>query len=55
MFVLDLDTSNSELALRFEDFSWNPSFLVELGCDSIPGNLVCLRSQVWGIASPMDA
>jgi hypothetical protein len=28
IFVLDLD---SIFGLRFEDFGWNPSFLVELG------------------------
>jgi hypothetical protein len=49
IFVLDLDPSNSGFVLGFEDFGWNPSFLVELGCDSIPGNLVCLTPQVLGI------
>jgi hypothetical protein len=29
-----------------EGFDWNPSFLVELGCESIPGDLVRLRAQV---------
>jgi hypothetical protein len=34
--------------LRLKDFGWNPSFLVELGCDSIPDDLVRLTSQVLG-------
>jgi hypothetical protein len=46
------DPSISEFGLRLKDFGWNPSFFVELGCDSIPGDLVRLRTQVWGIASP---
>jgi hypothetical protein len=29
--------------------------VVELGCDSILGALVCSRAQVFGIASPRDA
>jgi hypothetical protein len=36
IFVLDLDPSNFEFGLILEDFGWNPSFFVELGCDSIP-------------------
>jgi hypothetical protein len=45
--VLDLDPFNSGFGLGFEDFEWNPSFLVELS-DSIPGDLVSLRFQVLG-------
>jgi hypothetical protein len=48
IFVLDHDPSNSEFGIGLKDFGWNPSFLVELGCDSIPGDLVRLRSQVLG-------
>jgi hypothetical protein len=48
IFVLDHDPSNSEFGLRLKDFGWNPSYLVELGCDSIPDDLVHLRSQVLG-------
>jgi hypothetical protein len=48
IIVLNLDPSNPELALEFEDSGWNPSFLVELGCDLILNDLVCLRSQVLG-------
>jgi hypothetical protein len=54
IFVLDHDPSISGFGLRLKDSGWNPSFLVELGCDSIPGDLVRLRAQVWGIASPRD-
>jgi hypothetical protein len=46
--VLDHDPSNSEFGLRLKDFGWNPSFLVELSCDSIPDDLVRLRAQVLG-------
>jgi hypothetical protein len=53
IFVLDHDPSNSGFGLWLKDFGWNPSFFVELGCDSIPGDLVRLRA--WGIASPRDA
>jgi hypothetical protein len=52
IFVLDLDPSNSGFGLGFEDFGWNPSFLVELGCDSIPSDLLRLRSQVLGYSIP---
>jgi hypothetical protein len=31
IFVADLDPSNSGFGLGFEDFGWNPTFLVELG------------------------
>jgi hypothetical protein len=48
LFVLDLDPSNSGFGLGFEDFGWNLSLLVELDCDSIPGVLFRLRSQVLG-------
>jgi hypothetical protein len=44
IFVLDLDPPISDFGLRLKDFSWNPSFMVELSCDSIPSDLVCLRS-----------
>jgi hypothetical protein len=30
IFVLDLDPSNSGFGLGFDNFGWNPSFLVEL-------------------------
>jgi hypothetical protein len=46
-FVLDHDLPNSEFGLRFEDYSWNRSFLCELGRTSIPGNLVGLRALVF--------
>jgi hypothetical protein len=45
-FVHDLYPSNSGFGIRFEDFGWFPRFSVELGCDSIPSNLVRLRSHV---------
>jgi hypothetical protein len=48
IFVLDLDPTNSAFGLGFEDFRWNPSFLVELSCDLIPGDLVGLKAQVLG-------
>jgi hypothetical protein len=48
IFVLDHDPLISGFGLRLKDFGWNPSFLVELGCDSIPDDLVRLRSQVLG-------
>jgi hypothetical protein len=47
-FVLDHDPSISGFGLRLKNFDWNPSFLVDLGCDSIPGDLVCLWSQDLG-------
>jgi hypothetical protein len=53
--VLGLDPSNSGLVLGFENFGWNPSFLVKLSCDLIPGDLVHLRCKFWGIASTRDA
>jgi hypothetical protein len=46
IFVLDLDPPISGFGLQLKDFGWNPSFLVELGCDLIPGDLVHLSSQV---------
>jgi hypothetical protein len=52
IFVLDLDSSNAGFGLRFEDFSWNPSFVLELGSLSIPDDLVCLRPQVFGHSIP---
>jgi hypothetical protein len=30
IFALDLGPSNSRFGLGFEDFEWNPSFLVEI-------------------------
>jgi hypothetical protein len=48
IFVLDLDPPISGFDIRLNDFGWNPSFLVELGCDSIRGDLVHLRSQDLG-------
>jgi hypothetical protein len=52
IFVLDLDPSNSGFCLHFEDFAWNPGFLVELGLLSITSDLVCLRLQVFGYSIP---
>jgi hypothetical protein len=48
IFVLDLDPSNAGFDLQFKDFNWNHSFVIELGCDSIPNNLVGWRLQVFG-------
>jgi hypothetical protein len=48
IFVLDHDTSISGFGLRLKDFSWNTSFLVEVHCNSISGDLVRLRTQVLG-------
>jgi hypothetical protein len=50
--MLDLDPSNSEFDLGFEDFGWNPRFFVELGCDSIPDDLVGSRPHVLGYSIP---
>jgi hypothetical protein len=52
IFVLDLDPSNSRFDLRFQDFGWNPGFLVELGLWSIPSVLIGLRLQVFGYSIP---
>jgi hypothetical protein len=43
MFVLDLDPSNSGFRFQFEDFGWNPSFVLELGRILIPLVYVDLR------------
>jgi hypothetical protein len=48
IFVLDLDPPISGFGLCLKNFGWNPSFLVELGCDLIPNDLIHLRSQVLG-------
>jgi hypothetical protein len=50
--VLDLDPLISGFGLRLKNFGWDPSFLVELGCDSIPSDLVRLRAQVLGHSIP---
>jgi hypothetical protein len=46
IFVLDHDPSNSEFGLRLKDFSWKPSFVLELGRISIPLDSVGLRLQI---------
>jgi hypothetical protein len=46
IFVLDLDPSNSEFGLRFNDFSWKPSFALELGRISIPLGSLGLTIQI---------
>jgi hypothetical protein len=50
--MLDLDPLNTRFGLRFKDFSWNPSFVLELGLLSILGNLVGLRPQDFGRRIP---
>jgi hypothetical protein len=52
IFVLDLVPSNIGFGLRFKDFSWNPSLVLQLGCDSISGILVDLRLHVFGHSIP---
>jgi hypothetical protein len=52
IFVLDHEPSISRFGLRSKDFGWNASFLVEIGCDSILGDLVHLRAQTLGHIIP---
>jgi hypothetical protein len=44
MFVLDLDPPELQIRPSIEGFRLDPRFLVELGSDLIPGNLVRLRT-----------
>jgi hypothetical protein len=50
--MLDLDPSNARFDLQLENFGWKPSFVLELGSLSIPGDLVGLRPQVFGPSIP---
>jgi hypothetical protein len=52
IFMLDLDPSNARFDLQLENFGWKPSFVLELGSLSIPGDLVGLRPQVFGPSIP---
>jgi hypothetical protein len=52
IFVLDLDSSNSEFGLRLKEFFWKPSSLCELGRTLIPDDLVVLRLQFLGHRIP---
>jgi hypothetical protein len=46
ILVLDLNPSNAEFGLQLVDFSWNPSFLVELSRILIPLVSVDFRIQI---------
>jgi hypothetical protein len=54
--LVHLCALSSPLKLRvwppIEGFRLDPRFLVELGCDSIPDDLVRLRAQVLGHSIP---
>jgi hypothetical protein len=52
IFVLDLDPPKFRIRTPIEGFWLDPRFLVELGFDLIPGDLVRLRTQVLGHSIP---
>jgi hypothetical protein len=51
IFVLDHDPQ-TPIRPPIEVFRLEPRFLVELGCDSIPNDLVRFRAQVLGHSIP---
>jgi hypothetical protein len=46
ILVLDIDFPNSEFGLQLKDFSWKPSFVLELSRISIPLDSLGLRLQI---------
>jgi hypothetical protein len=51
--VLDHDPPKLRIRPTIEGFRLDPRFLVELGCDSIPSDLVRLRVKVFGQIIPL--